>query len=91
MPASKLSLHGLTQLTGIKVLTSYFLEIFTSWSQFPGEENARFPPLRTPMAIGLSRGSQTGGKLPPGVNIQFFGGYWGHKTTVLFYIISDHC
>jgi len=41
---NKVLLQEINQLIGIKLLTSSFLNIFGSLSQFPGGTNARLPP-----------------------------------------------
>jgi len=50
IPVNKILLQELNQLIGIKILTSDFLEIFGSLSNFRGS-NGQFALLRTPMKI----------------------------------------
>jgi len=52
-PANTLSLQGLTQLIGTKLLISRFQEIFSCQSQFPRGKCPFCPPLPTPMCLVL--------------------------------------
>jgi len=51
MPANKQSLQELKQLVGIKLVTSRFLEIFGSLSQFPRGQMPVCPPCGRPWAF----------------------------------------
>ena len=53
--ANKLLLQEFIQLIRIKLLISRFQQIFASHFQFPGEANACFAPLRTPMNSDAQR------------------------------------
>ena len=50
IPVNKMLLQELNQLIGIKMLTSDFLAIFASKSNFRGGDS-RLAPLRTPMKV----------------------------------------